>query len=712
MREARRETPLSAHPNTTPRTSLRALANAVAGVPASAPDHQATEVQRALRNLHLLIRSERLYEKDHPRRLDSLDSAYDSLRSVTEILGGLEIRVERGGLVAPRIGDAHLHDARGEMQALAIDLQRSGIHALAFSKKFHVGELDTLTRLLKASLLRSEESAEDAGSAWWPARLLENRVEGISVNTQTERRVDTVLASLIAALVAYGGHSPREKADTPIHAPDFDDLVASLRLLARLTPPLDSERGLSPEEAARAIHGAMEEASRDSVCMMLSSVSQYAPREGERPQPYLLRLSENIIFEFLNAEFSSGSLTPASVRPMFDRLGDVIVSSGGYSGPHSSQHLSSLAVTWATDTHRENLIDRFWMELPAREKSAVLRGADVWCVTVPALRQKLGQLADAGADAPRREARNIVMNYARRLEHVEPSARRCVAAGLNELTSIIESLWPNQVPEDLSRGALKALDKETTPETAGLLAAFVESLGRIAVNRADYGGFETILTNLENAQRDKEHDHVVAMAGRLVAQDRWLLMVDAALANRALDPVLPRLLQRDPERLLDRLTLLLTDPRGAEMVQPMARLLRAIGVPVLNLLETRLYEARRQRVTAAIKLLAAADPERLLRGLARAMAGWEWNLQDLAVSELMRPNNSASAVSTAFVFSAILADAHPMVVPMMIDQLGLAQETTAVPQLMEIAAGEHESLRDQFVRIKAIEALGRMHASE
>jgi hypothetical protein len=31
---------------------------------------------------------------------------------------------------------------------------------------------------------------------------------------------------------------------------------------------------------------------------------------------------------------------------------------------------------------------------------------------------------------------------------------------------------------------------------------------------------------------------------------------------------------------------------------------------------------------------------------------------------------------------------------------------------MEIAAGEHEILRDQFVRIKAIEALGRMRAHE
>lgn len=205
---------------------------------------------------------------------------------------------------------------------------------------------------------------------------------------------------------------------------------------------------------------------------------------------------------------------------------------------------------------------------------------------------------------------------------------------------------------------------------------------------------------------------MTALGHRLVANDRWMVLIDAALANRALDPAVPRLLQRDPDRLLDRLTLLLTDQRGPEMVPAMARLIRAIGVPVMTILETRLFEARRQRVSAAIKLLAAADPDRLLRGLTRAMASWEWNLQDLAVSELARPANSASAQSTAFVFSAILADAHPLVVPMMIDQIGIGQETTAVPMLMEIASGEHETLRDQFVRIKAIEGLGRLRAYE
>jgi hypothetical protein len=677
----------------------------------AAVEVSAAELNRALRGLHLLLRSTRLYERHHPHTLQSLDSAYEALRGLAGNLNGVEFRVERGGITAPKLNEAPLADAKGELQELARELQRAGIQTLFFARAFHVGELDTLAQLVKATLLKSEGTSKQ-GAAWWPEQLVENRVEGISVNTQVERKVDSVLASLIAALVAYGGHSPREGSETPIQAPQIDDLVDTLRLLARLTPPLEAARGLSPEEAARAIHGAMEEASRDTVRLLLSSMSQYAPREGERPQTYLLRLSERLIFEFLGPEFSAGTLTPPSVRPMLHRMGEVLVNAGGYSGPHSSAHLTSFATTWATDTHREKLVERFWLELPPREKSAVMRGPDVWCVPIVALRQTLGQLADAGADAPRREARNILLNYARRIENEEGAARRSIAAGLNELTPIIESLWPNQLPEDLSRGTLKALEKETVPEAAALLAAFLETLGRVAVNRGDYTGFEAILIGLEKTPKDREHDHMSALAHRLVAQDRWLLLVDAALANRALDPALPRLLQRDPERLLDRLTLLLTEPRGAEFLPAMARLLRTIGVPVLNLLETRLYEARRQRVSAAIKLLAAADSDRLLRGLARALASWEWNLQDLAVSELARPANATSAQSAAFVFSAVLADAHPLVVPMMIDQIGLAQETTSVPQLMEIAAGEHEILRDQFVRIKAIEALGRMRAHE
>ncbi len=691
------------------------------GLPPSSPEeHRGSsgeragniEATRALRELHLLLRSARLYGRNHPQTMQSLNGAFEALRGMAAKLNGMEIRVERGGFLIPKVSDAPLSDPRGELREMAKDLRRAGVHTLSLAREFHVGELDTLAQLLKATLLRSEGEVQPGTADWWKKQFTEKRVEGIFVNTQSERNVDSVLASLIAALVAYGGTTPRETTESPIQIPQMDDLVECLQLLARLTPPLEVARGLAPEEAARAIHGAMENASRETVRLLLSSITQYGPVEGERPQPYLLRLSENLIFEFLSPEFAAGTIGPMEVRPTIHHLGGEIVNAGGYTGPHASARLSALAMTWATDTHREKLIEKFWLELPAREKSNVLRGPDVWCVPVVALKQSLTQLADAGADAQRREARSIILNYARRIDHVEASARRSVAAGLNELTTVLESLWPNQIPDDLSRTMLAALEKETVPETAALLAAFLETLSRVAVNRGDFAGFEAVLNGLEAAPQDRAHEHMATLAKRLVAQDRWLLLVDAALANRQLDPILPRLLQRDPERLLDRMTLLLTEPGGAEDLPAMSRLLRTIGVPVLNLTETRLYEARRQRVSAAIKLLAAADPERLLRGLARALASWDWNLQDLAVSELSRPANAACAQSSAFVFSAVLADAHQLVVPMMIDQIGLAGETTSIPQLMEIAGGEHEILKDQFVRIKAIEALGRMRATE
>ncbi len=698
-----------------PRTN-HSVSTSPAAVPprerGSLDDTRFNQVSQALRTFNLLLRAHRLYNSSHPRVLDTLDQAYDGLRSSAVTLNGFDLRIERGGIVVPKLNEGHLPDVRGEFHSLAADLQRAGIHAIYFSIKFHVGELDTLTHLITDALLRSEEAAKRLGVGGWPARLREHRVTGIQINTLTERKVDSVLASLIAALVAYGGNAPEESGDTPIRAPQVGEISESLRLIGRLTPPMEVARGLSAEDAARAIHSSMESASRETVRTLLSAMTHYAPQEGEAPQAYLRRLSQSLVLELLTTEFADGTLAPVAVRPLLNQLADEVVAAGEYRGPHSSQHFSSLASSWANDGQREQLIERFWLELAPREKSAVLRGPDIWCVPIAVVRQTLSQLVEAGAEAPRREARTILMNYARRLEHAESGARRIVAAGLSDLSPLLERLWPNQLPEELSKLTLAALTREQAPETTGLLAAFLETLGRTAVSRGDFAGFENILIALEKLPRDAEHEHMNALGHRLIANDRWMLLVDASLANRPLDPPLPRLLQRDPERLLDRLTLLLTEPRAADMVPAMARLLRAIGVPALTLLETRLFEARRQRASAAIRLLAAADPDRLLRGITRALASWEWNLQDLAVSELSRPTNSATAQSTAFVFSAILQDAHPLVVPMMIDQIGIGQEATAVPLLMEIAAGEHETLREQFVRIKAIEALGRLRAVE
>jgi PilZ domain len=722
---------------------VKGVAEDAAPNPTAVEGGKIANIHGAMLNFHLLLRSQRLYEVDHPQRIATLGMAYDSLHSVVG-RHKLELQVMRDGLVSSALGDSLLPDATGEMLALSSALRQAGIRRISFLPKVSQEDLDILAELIKVSLMTmgqanaaptgaqpsgqssgraaaktADKEAVGARDAWWIKSFAERAVEGILVNAQVDRKVDTLLTSLIATLVAYGGHSPRIDSEN-VRLPSFDDLIATLKLLARITLPLEPARELSPEAGARAIREAMEAASHDTVRLLLSAISQYSPEEGELPQLYVKRLAESLIFEYLLAEFAAGSLTPVLVRLTFDRLGEVLVAAGKIPGTHGpgsqipspSVMRSSLAATWAAESYREKLVTRFWLELPPREKSMVLRGPDLWSVPVLALRQTLGNLADAGADAPRREARHIVLNYARRLEHEDPRAHQTVAAGLNELWPIIESLWPNQLPEDLSKGALAALRIEREPQTASALATFIESLSHIAVVRGDYEGFEAIILALEQPSGDFEHTNFPALGKRLFAQDRLFLLVDAGLAHRALDPVLPRLLERDPDKLLDRLTLLLGEERGGSLLPAMARLIRTIGVPVLTILETRLYEARPQRVSAAIKLLATADPDRLLRGLTRALPSWEWNMQDLAVSELSRPTNAPNAQTAAFVFSSVLINAHPLVVPMMIDQIGLSGESSAIPQLMEIAAGEHTTLRDQFVRIKAIEALGRLRATE
>ena len=718
---------------------VKGVAGDAAPTPTAVEGDKIANIHGAMLDFHLLLRSQRLYEVDHPQRIATLGMAYDSLHSMVG-RHKLELQVIRNGLLSSALGDNLLPDATGEMLALSSALRQAGIRRITFLPKVSQEEVDILAELIKVSLMTmgqasaaptaaqlsgqagaktADNEAVGAGDVWWIKSFAERDVEGILVNAQVDRKVDTLLTSLIATLVAYGGHSPRIDSEN-VRLPGLDDLIATLKLLARITLPLEPARELSPEAGARAIREAMEAASHDTVRLLLSAISQYSPEEGELPQLYVKRLAESLIFEYLLAEFAAGSLTPALVRLTFDRLGELLVTAGKIPGTHgpgsqipsSSMMQSSLAATWAAESYREKLVTRFWLEIPPREKSMVLRGPDLWSVPVLALRQTLGNLADAGADAPRREARHIVLNYARRLEHEDARARQTVAGGLNELWSIIESLWPNQLPQDLSKGALAALRIEREPQTTSALATFIESLGHIAVVRGDYEGFEAIILALEQRSRDFEHTNFPALAKRLFAQDRLFLLVDAGLAHRALDPVLPRLLERDPDKLLDRLTLLLGEERGGSLLPAMARLIRTIGVPVLTILETRLYEGRPQRVSAAIKLLAIADPDRLLRGLTRALPSWEWNMQDLAISELSRPTNAPNAQTAALVFSSVLINAHPLVVPMMIDQIGLSGESSAIPQLMEIAAGEHTTLRDQFVRIKAIEALGRLRATE
>jgi hypothetical protein len=695
-------------------------------------------IARFLRSFQALLVATRLYQKNHPLALSALEGAEFHLRAALEHISPIAVGVENGALVySPAKGADAVRLESGESWAtLGEDFSRRGLRSLTFLPSTNLSELDSLARLWHAAgNWTGPRAFED-----WPTQFAALRIAGIRANVPLRRRPGTILATLVSVLVARGGAPDSARNDGNANASDaaspanFDDLTAALRILGRLEPIASRAGQGTPQQTAEILHAALADAERRTLTQLVRAISSAVPRETESVERYLARLAESLLIETLAAQFLARLIPATDVHGVFKNLGDAVaqaLSSLGEPGelipsengvPTALVHAARALVpnmskddSGAAEIYVESLHERFWEELPAREKAALLRGPDAWCVPVAVVARHLERLLDAGrsshGDAPVRESRIVLVNYARALEAEQPRARRTAAAGLVEMLPLIAKLWRDASPVELDRMAVRSLIAEEAPGIAGMSVALVEKLASQAAHRSDFAEFERILAAIEVAPRDAEHSHLSALLTRLADDSNWSVLVDASLTFGQLDPALPRLLRRAPERLVEDLGARLAAPAGLDSLPAMARLVTAAGESVLGVLESHLADPRRQRAGTAIKLLAATEPQRLVNSLPRTLPGWDWNLQDLAVAELSSRDAAKKANGIARAFTAVLPEAHPLVAPMMLDEIGLAGESNAVPLLSEIAAGNLEPLRDVFIRIKAIEALGRLRAT-
>jgi hypothetical protein len=458
------------------------------------------------------------------------------------------------------------------------------------------------------------------------------------------------------------------------------------------------------------------------VGALAAAMNRNAPRDGENLEPYFSRLAESMAIEFSFEYFRAGRVPLPELRWFFQRLARELDACGLRPARVSNGdgHGLKSGARWTDESYAERLHETFWDELPAPERIEILNGPHAWCVPISSLRPYAEQLAHSGSSRP---ARFVLLNYARQLESTDSEVRLAVANGLSDMRNLVPLLWPagerGDGPDELAHVVTRALLAETAPEAAGLLAGITDALARLAQQRRDYAALERILHTLDavrlglvparaNGSAAPAATLVATLMQRILENGRWQAMMEQTLEHRPLDAALPRILGRNPERVIDSLSARLAQPEGLGELAPMARLLRAIGEPATGALVSRLFDPRTQRATAAVKLLAVTRPERLVEALPKALHGWDWALQDLAVGELTRQGVPGAAAA----FLEVLPLAHTLVAPMMIDEIGLAQEFTAVPLLVEIAAGSQEQLKDVFIRIKAIEALGRLGAPE
>src|SRR5579863_5506984 len=170
-----------------------------------------------LRQFRVLLGAARLYQRNHPRLMEILASTEQQLRIALAARSPLVLAVEPKGMLLPRQeGSAAelLHDPRGELRALAEELQRSGICSFLFTHPINVGELDLLAHEI-SQVPRSANPGDTASRKLWDNWIRNRGVVGIRINIPTERRDSLLLASLMSAVLGYDNgprHSPQSRS--------------------------------------------------------------------------------------------------------------------------------------------------------------------------------------------------------------------------------------------------------------------------------------------------------------------------------------------------------------------------------------------------------------------------------------------------------------------------------------------------------------------
>src|SRR5579864_900482 len=209
-----------------------------------------------LRQFRVLLGAARLYQRNHPRLMEILASTEQQLRIALAARSPLVVAVEPRGMILPRQeGSAVelLHDPRGELRTLAEELLRSGICSLLFTHPINVGELDLLAHEI-SQVPRSASPGDTTSRKLWDGWIKNQGVVGIRVNLPTERRESLLLASLMSAVLAYDNaaqHSSYSRAGRTMPEASYEQIAATLRVLAKLAPPNDPEMQPSTEDVAR-----------------------------------------------------------------------------------------------------------------------------------------------------------------------------------------------------------------------------------------------------------------------------------------------------------------------------------------------------------------------------------------------------------------------------------------------------------------------------
>jgi PilZ domain len=680
-------------------------------------------VGKFLRGLNLLLKSAQMYGTDHVQTNSKSMEAWNSLSAALKERNGqnLELAVAEKRLLingdAVKVGPAEQSfvqllaaadlasvtftphaNPESFLHLVRVFAENSSDPAQIVAKLKHAigDEAKSGIRINEIRFVRAGSGA--GGSSGMAAAILAESFSGDAASVEgLLNDPGKLLGILTAAGMSSAAQATGGGAGLPAPPPlGEEETTTAIRLLVKLARQGGDEGTLAPAQW-REEFSQIPESSQAVLQRVLKEFAEAIPPK-EPPPPVLLQMAEHLAVRLAMERYQSGSTQVDAVTNVLHRMNQEIDTLRETLGTYEEKLKQA---GFELNRPPDVLEQEFWSRMPEPAKLGVLLSDEAWQIPSRHVRQYADHLAEQGETA---KLEQVLLKYVSCIQSDSEYARKRVAHGLKDLAAFYPRPESHALPTAI-RLVGEQLMRETQPEVQKLICSTFVLLGQEAATRRRYRSALETLSALQSIEEQNEQ-LAAGLQARIGLENRIPDFLEEALRMPAVPGELMELLRRLPLHTAEHIAGRISRCSRRRERDRLVSLAEELGPGAAEALQGIFCHRPPASAVNTVGLLSRIDPAALGEDLRARLPEWSRVYHDAVARQIA----AAGSPSRGRLLALLLDVFDPLVIPLAIDEIGMGEDPEPAPLLLSIAGGELSKFGGMFVRVKALEALGRLHA--
>jgi hypothetical protein len=427
----------------------------------------------------------------------------------------------------------------------------------------------------------------------------------------------------------------------------------------------------------------------------LAGLAAQAPTDKPE-KPMLLKLAEHVAIRFALDSYERGELRVNAVKQLLDRMNAEIEALRKILG---SQEEAMAAAGLQVQTYTELLDQEFWQQVPEENKKEVLTSEEAWCVPPRNVRGFLEEMLRRGE---LKTVNEILTKYAACVALDAAEARRTTAIGLSDLAEFYGSGDGSALIDVIKRlGNQLAIERE--PDLQTLIGAAFVRMSQEAGSKRFYPAMQQALASLDSVEALRPGT-TNNLRTRIGTEERIPEFVEDAMRTGQIPDGMLDILSLMPKAALRYCTNRFANCGFREDCELLGTIVQGVGEEAVQRLAEILQNAPATEATEAIGLLSQLSPQTVANILPGRLSQWPRASHDRAIRQL----SSAPAEPRANLLVVLYDSLDALIRPGALDEMGMSGKPECISKLVDLI---RDDSTPGFIRIKAIEAIGRLRGS-